>query len=256
MMSADTYAVYLNFEGRIGLWDGDTPPTSYSDFVNFEVITVKPQEQDTVNLISRMTSNYGAVLASVNTASETAASVEIEASTFTDDMLALMLGSTYQTVSQTATVVVDEPVDLSLGTYIKLAHRYIESVSVTNAATATVLPSSALVIDNTNGMVKLMDISYSGAALVSYSVTEQSWTEFASGTAASEYVHITGETTNKVDRKKGTLDIWKASLKSSGTFNPVGGEFLKGSLSGDLITPSVAIYGAVPSRPWVWRRST
>jgi hypothetical protein len=252
---ASTFSVFLNFEGKIGLWDGDSPPTTYSDNINFEQILIKPQTQDTVNLTSRMANSRGAVISSVNNPSDTAASVEIEASTFTNDLLALMLGSEYQAISQTDNTVIDEPVNLVYDAFVKLNNQLITSVVIKNVATTETLPTSAYTVDERTGLVKLTDQTYEGASLVSYSVSANSWMEFASGVAASEYVHITGETVNQVTRKRGTLNIWKASLKSDTTFNPVGGDFLRGSLSGDLITPSVTVFGTTPTRPWVWRQT-
>lgn len=260
--TAQAIKVYMNFEGRIGLWDGETPPAQYSDFINFETIGISAPEQEEVKLISRMTSSYGTALDAQNVASDTVAAVEIEATTFTPGMLEMMLGATVTEVTQTTAAVSDEVVNTALNVWVPLANRGLAAAGTgTEISLATsgdvAVDASKYEIDLVLGMIKATHADAVGTGMkLSYHKADVTWEAYESGLAKTTYVHITGQATEKVSNKVGMLDIWRASLKSSGSFNPIGGEYLKGALSGDLITPAVAIRGATPTAPWTWRRRT
>lgn len=253
---AQAKKIYLNFEGRIGIWDGETPPAYYSDFINFETITINAPEQEEAKLISRMTSSYGTALDSQNVASDAVANIEIEATTFTPAMLEIMLGGTVTEITQGTTPVVDELIDLALNVWVPCASRGIGTVSLKTSADAAV-DAEKYAVDTELGLVKALHADAVGTGLkLSYTPVAITWEKYESGLAKTSYVHIMGQATEKVSNKIGILDCWRASLKSSSAFNPVGGEHLKGALAGDLITPSVAVMGAVPTAPWTWRLRT
>jgi len=254
--TATPIKVYLNFEGRIGLWDGETPPAQYSDFVNFETINIAAPEQEEVKLISRMTSSYGTALDSQNVPSDAVANVEIEASTFTPGMIEMMTGGTVSEVEQTAGDITDELVTTVLGVWVPVANRSIATVSLkTNGDVA--VDAAKYQMDLELGMIKAIHADAVGTDMkISYSKAARTWEAYNAGLAKTTYCHISGQVTEKVSNKVGMLDIWRASLKSNGSFNPIGGDYLKGALNGDLIIPAVAIRGAVPTAPWTWRRRT
>lgn len=253
---AQTRAIYLNFEGRVGLWNGLTPPTEYSDAINFETLNITVPEQDVVKLISRMTSSYGSALDSQNVPTDSVAAVEIEASTFTPGMLEILLGADVTEVTQTTTPVVDELIDTALNVWVPFATRGVTTVSLKTGADTTV-DADKYEIDAELGMIKAIHADAVGTGMkISYTPVSITWEKYESGMAKTSYVHITGAATDKVTNKVGIVDVWRASLKPSGAFTPIGGEYLKGSLTGDIITPSVPILGATPTAPWTWRLRT
>lgn len=257
--AAQTRAIYLNFEGRVGIWDGLTPPTGYSDVINFEVMNITVPEQDEVKLISRMTSSYGSALDSQNVPTDSVAAVEIEASTFTPWMLEILLGADVTEATQAATPVVNELVDTALNVWVPIDKRGIdteETIALKTGADAAV-DAAKYQIDSHLGMIKAIHADAVGTGMkISYTPLAITWEKYEAGLAKTAYVHITGAATEKVSNKVGIVDVWRASLKPNGAFTPIGGEYLKGSLTGDLITPSVAILGATPTAPWTWRLRT
>jgi hypothetical protein len=257
--TATTIKIFTQFEGRIGIWSGLTPPTSYSDFVNFESIKITAPEQEVKKLISRMTSTAGTALDSQNVATDKVATVEIESSTFTPGMLEMMLGATVSEVVQTSGAVTDEAITTQLNVWVPLANQGIEASGIDlEIPDNTNVSSDKFQIDLELGLLKAIHADAVGTGVISYTKRGQTIEQYAAGLAKTTYVHLTGQATEKVTGLIGPVDIWRASLASAGAFDPVaaGGEYLKGVLKGDLITPSVAIRGAIPTSPWRWGRRT
>lgn len=251
-------ATYLRFSGRVGVWSGLTPPTAYSDFVNFEKIEITAPEQETEKLISRMTGSFGAALDSQQKPTDAVANVSMEFSTLTPKLIELCLGSTLSEVTQTTGAVADEAVTTALNVWVPLANRGI-AVHGTGTEIVLEIPDNTTItadkyqIDHELGMIKAIHADAVGTGVISYHKAARTWENYAAGLASSGYVHITGQATDMVSALTGTLDIWRANVAPSGAFDPVAGGYLKGALSGDLITPSVAIGGATQSTPWRWR---
>jgi hypothetical protein len=261
-ISATPRKVFLQFEGRVGLWSGETPPAQYSDFVNFEKLDITAPEQETVKLISRMTSSYGTALDSQQVATDAVARVEVEASTFTAEMIEMMTGADVSEVTQTESAVTAEVITTVLNIWVPLANRGIAPdavgtpISLTTGADVAV-DDAKFQIDHELGMIKAIHADAVGVGMkLTYSKRAQTLEQYDAGLALSTYVHITGQATEKVTGYIGTLDIWRANLASAGAFSVVSGEYLKGVLAGDLIKPSVAIRGAIPTGAWQWRRRT
>jgi hypothetical protein len=254
-------ATYLRFEGRVGIWNGLTPPVAYSDFVNFEKIEITAPEQEKEKLISRMTSSFGSALDSQQKPTDSVAAVSLEFSTLTPKLIELVLGSTLSEVTQTTGAVADEAVTTVLNVWVPLANR---SIAVHGTGTEIVLevPDNTTIantkyeIDHELGMIKAIHADAVGTGVISYHKAARTWENYAAGLASSGYVHISGQATDLVTNLIGTLDIWRANLAPSGAFDPVAGGHLKGALGGDLITPAVAIGGGVQTSPWRWRIRT
>lgn len=252
--------VFIEFEGRIGLWSGETPPASYSDFVNFEKMEITAPEQETVKLISRMHSSYGTALDSQQVATDKVAKIAIDASTFTPRMIEMITGGTVTAASQTGAIQSAQVVTTLLNEWVPLAHQGLEPdavgtpISLTTGADAAV-DDAKFVMDLELGMIKAIHADAVGTGMkLSYYTRTQTGETYTGGLAKSTYCHITGQAYERVSGKIGTIDIWRANLSVAGAFNPVGGEYLKGSLAGDLIIPSVSIRGATRTAPWQWQR--
>jgi len=247
--------VFTQFEGRIGIWSGLVPPSFYSDFVNFERIEITAPEQEVKKLISRMTSSAGTALDSQNVATDKVAAVEIESSEFTPGMLEMMLGATVSEVVQTADAITAETITTALNQWVPLENKGIAASGINLEITAsTVIDPGKYEIDLELGMIKAIHADAVGAGEIDYTLRAQTIEQYAAGLAKTTYCHITGQATDKITGLIAPLEIWRASLASSGSFDPVaeGGDYLRGVLQGDLITPSVAIRGAIPAAPWSW----
>lgn len=258
--NAQTMSVFLEFEGRVGIWSGNTPPTSYSDAINFEKLEIVAPEQDTIKLVSRIHSTYGTALDSQNLPNDKTAKVTIEASTFTPAMIAMMIGGAVIEVAQTGAAKSAEVVNTVLNEWVPLANAGIEPdavgtpIALTTGADAAV-DDAKFVIDFELGMIKAIHADAVGTGMkLSYYTRTQTVQQYTGGLALSTYVHISGQAYERVSGKSGTIDIWRASLSSNGSFSAIGGEYLKGSLAGDLITPAVSIRGATRGTPWQWQR--
>ncbi|WP_295440953.1 hypothetical protein [uncultured Thiodictyon sp.] len=253
---------FLEFEGRVGVWSGETPPATYSDFINLEKLEVTAPAQDTIKLISRMHSSKGAALDSQQVPTDKVAKVAIEATTFTPGMIAMMTGGAVTEVVQTGAAVAAEVVTTVLNEWVPLANY---GIAPDAQGTATSLTTSAdvavddakFVIDLELGMIKAIHADAVGVGMkLAYYTRTQTVEQYTGGLALSTYCHITGQCYERATGKLGTLDIWRACLSSAGTFSPIGKEYLKGALDGDLIIPPVAIRGAVRTAPWQWQRRT
>jgi hypothetical protein len=255
-------ATYIRFEGRVGLWDGLVPPVEYSDFINFEKIEITAPEQEAEKLISRMTSSFGAALDSQQKPTDTVAQVAMEFSTLTPRLIELALGASVTEVAQTVGAVADELVTTVLNIWVPLANAGIAAhgtgteIELTTGADAAVT-ADKYQVDLELGMIRAIHTDAVGVGMkLSYHKAARTWESYAAGLATSGYVHLVGQATDKVTDMVGTLDIWRANLAPTGPFDPVAGGHLKGALGGDLITPAVAIGGAVQTTPWRWRIRT
>lgn len=255
--TATPRASYLRFEGRIGLWSGLTPPTQYSDFVNFEKIEITAPEQEKEKLISRMTGSFGSALDSQQKPTDAVAAVALEFSTLTPKLIELALGATVSEVTQASAGVVDEAITTALDIWVPLANRNIVAAGlVLEIPDATTIDAAKYEVDLVLGMVKAIHADAVGTGVISYTKAAVTHENYAAGLATSGYVHLIGQATEMVTGLVGNLDIWRANLAATGPFDPVAGGHLKGALGGDLITPSVAIGGAVQTTPWRWRIRT
>lgn len=249
LANQQTKAIYTDFEGRIGVWSGTVVPTSYSDFVNFEKIEITTPQQEKVKLISRMTSSLGSALDSQSVPTDDVAQVAIEFSTMTPSMIASALGATVTEVVESGSSVAAEAVTTILNEWVKLANVGISSLTLDIGGAVA---GTKFEVDTELGMIKAIHADAVGTGTVDYTVDARTWEQYLAGLATSSYVHITGQAKEAITEKVGLIDIWRANLVPDGSFDVVGGQHLKGMLSGDLIVPTTSIYGAVQTTPWRW----
>ncbi len=248
-------AVFLNCEFRAGIWSGLTPPVEYSDFMNFERLELSVPGVETEKLVSRMTSSLGAALDSQPVPTDEVARVEAEFSTMPPSLIAIALGATVvETARSGVPSVTAEPITTVQDVWVPLAtNGAIDGSSVALTIGALVDPSE-YEVDAELAMIKALTPGASGTGTIDYAVPDRTWEDYTAGIAVDEFVHITGQATDKVTGYIGIMDIWRANLAPNGTFDPVGGGHLRGSVAGDLIVPTVNIRGELPTTPWRWRR--
>ncbi|MCK7579310.1 MAG: hypothetical protein MZV65_28640 [Chromatiales bacterium] len=242
---------------KVGIWSGDTPPTQYSDPLNFTKIELTAPTQEKEELISNMTSNFGSPLDSQNKPTE-GASTSMEFNTFTPAMLATVLGADVSEKTQAeAAVTTPETVTTALGVWVPLANSHIAPHSVATPIELKTTGGSPVTVANTKyeidpvlGMIKATHSDAVGAMTITYTKAARTWEEYAAGQAKSVYVHLVGQATDQVSGRVGRLDVWKASLAPSGSVDPVVGGYFTGALEGTLIAPTGR------ASPWQWQAVT
>lgn len=248
-------SVYLRLALRVGVWDGITPPTKYSDYLNFEKAEFTVPEQETDKIISNIGDDgYGGVLDSQSKATDKTATVSLEFSTLTPTMIALALGANLSEVTQASSTKTDEPVTTELDAWVYLGVSGISDFSLEKSSVA--VDASKYELDAERGLIKAIHADAVGSCTFSCDVDAITWEDYAAGLAKSTYVHLMGTATEMKTGKKAPIDVWRAQLVPDGTFDPLSGGFLKGKLKGDLITPSEPILGAIPTSPWRFRLRT
>lgn len=236
-------AIYLRCALRVGVWDGDTPPTSYSDPVNFTKAEISNPTQEAEQLISNMIASYGSAIDSQQKPTEPA-SIALEFNTLTPRLIAVALGADLSEVTQSSGDVTAEAVTTQLNAWVPLANRYItahgtgtEIVLKTSPGGVTV-DSSKYELDLTLGLIKAIHADAVGAMTIDYTKAARTYEKYEGGQAKTAYVKLWGEAYDAVSQKSGILVVHKANLAADGAFDPVVGGYLAGSLSGDLIAPT------------------
>ena len=245
-------AVYLRCSLRVGLWNGDTPPSQFSDPINFTKVEITTPVQEQEKLISNMIESYGEALDSQNKPTDPA-SVAVEFSTLTARMIELATGADVAEQIQATGGVLDEIIDTDLDIWMPSANRYWdESVApVLKTAADAVVDPSKYEYDATVGYIKAIHADAVGTGMkLSYTKAARTWEEYSAGKAKSAYVQLIGQALDQVTNQTGILEIHKASLAADGNFDPVAGGYLSGTLNGDLITPTGY------ASPWRWQAVT
>lgn len=252
--------IFIDFEGVIGEWVSDTtPPTSYSGFLELESLEISVPTQDTVKLIGRRTSTLGLAIDSQNRVKDSTAEIVIKANTFHPALMALAMGGSVSEATQTTATVTDELVTTVLDVWVPLANNGLSTtaISLKTGADAAVT-AEKYEVDTELGMIRAIHAGAVGVGMkLTYSKAARTWEEYQAGAASSQYCHIMGKCTNQISKQVGMLDIWRANLAPDGKFViPSGEKHFQGGFKGDLITPTVAIRGAIPTRPWRFRDRT
>lgn len=233
-------AVYLRCELRVGLWSGDTAPTQFSDAINFDKVEITTPVQETESLLSNMITGYGSALDSQNKPTDPA-NAALEFSTLTPRLIELALGATVSEQTQTGATVTDEVITTALNIWVPLANQYLDSGTalVLKNSSDTVIDTSKYDVDYVNGLIKATHADAAGTGWkATYDTITRTWERYESGNAASEYVMVVGQALDKVANTYGRLQIHKVNLAAAGAFDPVAGGHLRGSLAGDMITPT------------------
>lgn len=238
MAVVDLSPVYLQCAMYAGFYSGDTAPTQYIGPINFTKIELAPITQEPDDLLSNIDGSIGEIISSVNRPTE-AGTASLEFKSQPPDLLALTLGATVTTLTQSSGAVVDEAVTGVLDMWVPLANKYIDStVTVTVTKAAVPVTGTKFEVDHVAGLYRALHADAAGSVLVSYTKAAAAGSTFAGGKAVSSYTKLYGRARNKVSDRVGTLTIHKANLTAAGPFDPVAGGFLTGALTGKLITPT------------------
>jgi len=282
-LRTDPKPIFLDFDGVIGTWVSDSvAPANYSDFLELESIEITVPEVETVKLIGRRTSTLGLAIDSQNRATDSVAACTIKTNTFHPALLAIAMGANVSETTQAGADVTLDTVTTVLNVWVPLtnyaiaphdtgkevvlktssdvtvAHNAQTLDAVTNIQTFLSTGTAKFQLDLDLGMIRAVHTDAVGAGMkLAYDKEARTWETYEAGAALSSYVHIMGKAKNSNSGKVGTLDIWRANLAPDGPFTvPTGEKHFQGSFKGDLITPTVSIRGAVPTRPWRFRDRT
>lgn len=244
--------IYLRNEFKFGFWTGDVAPTAYYGPIDFTKLAITAMKQEQDRLLSNMESNFGEVMASVAKPTEPG-TLSAEFQSVTSNLLALLLGADVTELNQSTAPVADEAVTTVLNVWVPLANQYLaahgtgtEIVLETPGEPDVTVENTKYVVDTVNGLLMATHADAVGVKKISYHKATRTGELYAAGKAKSAYVHLVGTGTEKVTAKRCRINIWKASLSASGEFDLGAGGFIKGALSGDLITPSSK------TSPWQW----
>lgn len=245
-------STYLLVEMKFGLWSGDVEPTTYYDPSNFTKIELTGQTQSQDKLASVMESSLGQNLASVAKPTE-GAKISLEVNGYMPPaLLALILGADLTELAQTTAAVADEAITAVAGLWVPLANKYLAAdgtgteIVAKTAADATVDPSHYS-IDLINGMFKALDATGATVTKLSYHTATRAGEIYKAGQAKSAYFKMIGTGTEKVTQRRCSIVVHKASVAPSAAVDLAAGGYFKGTLAGDLLTPTNQ------SSPWEYR---
>lgn len=235
-------ALYLQAALKPGFWSGDTAPTQYYDPVNFTKLAITSQTQESDKLLSNMYGSYGETLASVMKTKD-AAKLAADADYMPPVLFGLLLGADITETTQTTATVTAEAITPVVGVWVPLANKYLaahgtgtEIVAKTSADAA--VASSHYEIDLTNGLFKALDATGATVAKLDYHTATRAAEVYKGGKAKSSYVKLIGQGIESVSKRRVQIIIHKALLAASSEVDVAAGGFMKGSFSGDLLTPT------------------
>jgi hypothetical protein len=241
-LDTNNTALYLQCDVKFGLWDGETPPTTFEGPVNFEKVTITSPTQDNQKLISNMLGDYGQPLGSVFKPKDVC-TIKCEFSSMSPTLLNALLSADAKNTTQTAAAVSGETVNPSKTVWNKFASTDIAAHGtgteiVFKDADEEVIPLLNFELDLTQGLYRSLTTLGTTATKVSYHKAATTRTGFDAGKIKSYYMQMLITGIEKISGKVVAAKIHKASVTPSSSFDPVSGGFIKGALSGDLLTPT------------------
>jgi hypothetical protein len=117
------------------------------------------------------------------------------------------------------------------------AHGTGTEIVAKTSADATIA-SSHYEIDLTNGLFKALDATGATVAKLSYHTATRTSEVYKGGKAKSSYVKLMGHGIEEVSKRRVQIIVHKALLAASSEVDIAAGGFMKGSFSGDLLTPT------------------
>lgn len=234
--------IYLRSEFKFGFWTGATAPTQFYGPINFTKMEITAPKQNFERLMSNMLSSHGIVLDSQPATTDPAV-MSCEFDSMSGNMLALLLGASTADLTQTSAAVVGEVVAPVLGEWHKFANQHIApdgtgtEIEFNTVAPAVIPIADNFEIDVVNGMFRPLTSLALTAVTVDYFTADRTGEIYNAGNARNEYIQLIGTAQERATAKMCSIQIHKASLMPSGTFDPVNNTYLKGGLEGDLLLP-------------------
>ncbi len=240
-MAIDRNQIYLQCALYCALRPTDAVPTQLHGPVNFTKVETTPIEQESDDLISNIAGSVGEVLASVQKATKPG-QISLECNTMPGDLRALIMSAEVTAFSQSAATVTDAAIATALNNWVKLPGEYLSATgfSLKTAADA-VVAADKYAVDRVAGLIKATHADAVGAAMkVSFQKAAVLGDTYKAGKAISSYLYLTGRAYDKSTNTWGTLTIERASVSNKEAYDWVAGGWMKGALTGPLLTPDGA----------------
>jgi hypothetical protein len=244
---------------RFGFWSGDTPPTQFYDKINFTQLQLTPPALEEEILQGNTEADYGEALSTVmNTPEDARPAFSGQFNRAPRALWKAGMGADLGTLAQTGATVTDEAVTLVEGLWVPLANRYLSSFTLLETSGDVEIDAANYEVDLVNGMIKALNATGATGAKATYvTATLADQPIYAAGQAKDVRIMLIGSTTNKANDTRGSLIIYKASVRPSGSWDVVAGGFLVGALDGSCETPGVACLSlaggtAIPTSPYAY----
>ena len=233
--------IYLQCALLLALRPTDDVPTQLYGPANFTKVETTPIEQESDDLISNMAGSVGEVLASVQKATKPG-QISLECNTMPGPLRAVITSADTAAFSQSAATVTDAAIDTALNIWTKLPGAYLAATGFTlkNAAD-TVVTADKYVVDRVTGALKPTHADAAGTGMkVTFSKAAVTGETYKAGKAKSSYLYLTGRAYDKYAQTWGTLTIERASVSNKQAYDWAAGGWMKGALTGPLLTPAGA----------------
>jgi len=208
--------------------------------INATKFSISPGKADSIDRISYMRDTFGQALDSV--VFPGVASLSIETDDAAAEILQYALLGTLSDVADAQGAVAGEALTSKLGKWVKLAHRNVANVVITDDATPT--PETFdlthdYTLDATAGMIFCVatgDMVDGEGLIASYNYGARSGKQIIAATQTEVRAYIRLDGKNLANQKKVEITIPEAVLTPSGELDVAGKKFVSFSLSGSLVT--------------------
>jgi len=207
--------------------------------INATKFSISPGKADSIDRISYMRDTFGQALDSV--VFPGVASLSIETDDAAAEILQYAMLGTLSDVSDSQGAVSSEALTAKLGKWVKLAHRNVANVVITDDAVTpeTFDLTSDYTLDATAGMIFCVsggDMVDGEGLVAAYNYGARSGKQIiaATQTEVRAYVRLDGK--NLANQKKVEIIIPEAVLTPSGELDVAGKKFVSFSLAGSLVT--------------------
>lgn len=225
---------------RIAYVDADGVPTGgFIGVVNPVKLSINVPDPDAKTRQSKMNDSYGQALDQIFQPKPT----EIEFST--DDVgdqevLGWAVNGTPASFSQASATVTPTAYTAHKGQWVRLPHRGISAVTVTdNAGTTTYVAGTDYLVDAAAGMIKVTEagaIADASLPKINYTAAALTGKKVSVGTRSSLQVCIEGDMRNLATGRMIHVVVPKAKLSPSGGLDLLGSDFLVAALKGTALS--------------------
>jgi hypothetical protein len=221
---------------QIGLLGDNDEFTGYIGVLNTVTLTITPEEGDKKVRKSKMISNYGSTLDSINLPGGN--TLELAVDDIDQETLAMAVLGTITDATVPAGTVTNQALTIvALNKWYKLPHRMLSAVVVKTTATVpVVVPAVQYQVDAAAGMIKFLAPAVPGAVTLDYSHAAINAALITPATKTQLNVTINGLMRNLATGKNLVLNIPKASLTPKDPIDWLSGEFAVAALTGDLVS--------------------
>lgn len=237
-MAFERSQIYLQCALYCALRPSDATPTQLYGPINFTKLETTPPEQESDDLISNMAGSVGEVLATVQKATKPG-QISLECNTMSSDLRALIMSADVEAFNQASATVTDAVIDTALGIWTKLPGEYIAAAGISLKTSGDVaVAADKYLMDRIAGYIKPVDAAAVGTGMkITFSKAAAAGEAYSAGKTKSAYLYLNGKAFDKATGTWGILTVEKASVSNSQAYDWVVGGWMKGALSGPLVTP-------------------